>query len=210
MERMVEAQVAVEAETGVEAGASSRRRGSRLGSVAGALRWQGCSQPSATARLLDGLFEEVLLVGGRPTVAVPGRRLPQPEGPDAGLRALEAALAATDAERVVYVPIDGPSLTVDLLLALTAWPEADAVVVGDPADDAAGDSAPPLCAIHRRAVCLEAARARIAAGRRTLQDLFDSVETTRISLARLGIAETDAEPPTHSRAPDDRARLEGR
>lgn len=196
MERVFEAEA--------EARPSNRRRGSRIGNVAGALRWRGCSQPSATARLLDGLFEEVLLVGGRPAVGVPGRRLPQPDDPEAGLPALAAALAATDAERVLYVSTDGPSLTVDLLLALTAWPEAEAVVAGE----AAGD-APPLCAIHRRAVCLDAARARIAEGRRTLQDLFDSVETTGVSLARLGIAETDAEPPTHFRAPGDRARLEG-
>lgn len=206
-----------ETETGTESAHSSRRRASRLGSVAGALLWQGCSQPTATARLLDGLFEEVLLVGGLPALGVPGRRLPQPSGPDAGLRALAAALAATEAERVVFAAKDGPWLTVDLLLALTAWPEADAVVLGhtaggeagDAAYDAAGDAL-PLCAIHRRAVCLEATHARIAEGRRTLQDLFESVETTRLSLARLGIAETDAEPLTPYPAPDDRAWLEGR
>ncbi len=194
-----------EARVGGGPGRARRRRGGRLGSVAGALLWRGCSLPTATARLLDGLFEEVLLVGGRPAVGVPGRRLPQPIGPDAGLCALAAALAATEAERVVFAWMDGPLLTVDLLLALTAWPETDAVVVGD----ATGDT-PPLCTIQRRAVCLEQARVRIAEGRRTLQDLFESVETTKISLAQLGIAEADPESPSHPRARDDRARLEGR
>lgn len=205
MDPVTEAEAEADARVEGGPGRARPRRGSRLGSVAGALLWRGCSLPTAAARLLDGLFEEVLLVGGRPAVGVPGRRLPQPAGPDAGLRALAAALAATETERVVFAWTDGPSLTVDLLLALTAWPEADAVVVGD----ATGDT-PPLCAIQRRAVCLEQARVRIAEGRWTLQDLFESVETTRISLAQLGIAEADPEPPSHPRARDDRARLEGR
>jgi len=193
------------ADTEAEAEQAPPRRRSRLGSVAGALLWEGCSRPRATTDLLAGLFEEVLLVGGGPPSGIPGRRLPGPVGSDPGLPALAAALAATEAERVAYVPTDGPLLTADLLLALTAWPEADVVVVGDGADDA-----PALPAIYRRGVCLGAARARIAEGRRTQHDLLESVETTRVSLAQLGIAEADGPPLTHAPVSDDPVRLEGR
>jgi len=184
---------------------SRGRRGSRLGNVAGALVWARCAQPTQTARLLEGLFEELLRVGGGPAVGVPGRSVPQPAGPDHGLRALVSLLAEAEAERVVVVADDGAGPTADLLLALTAWPEADVVVAGE----AEGDAWPP-CAIYRRAVCLEAARARIAEGRRALPDLLESVETTRVSLAQLGIAEDAAEPLTRAHAPGDLAGLEGR
>ena len=184
---------------------SRGRRGSRLGNVAGALLWERCSRPTETARLLDGLFEEVLRVGGEPSIEAPGRWLPQPVDPDHGLRALVSLLAEAEAERVVVVAADRAGPTADLLLGLTAWPGADVVVAGD----APGDVSPP-CAIYRRGVCLEAARARIAEGGQALQDLFESVETKRISRAQLGIAPGDAELRAHSQTPDDLAGLEGR
>ena len=119
-------------------------RDGRIGNVAGAVLLGGASRrmgrdkaalavagvPGATrtARLLDNLFDEVLLVGGAAPEDCPGRHVPDEPGPRCALRGLATALAAASAPRVFVVATDMPLLTPDLVLALVAWPEADAVV----------------------------------------------------------------------------------
>lgn len=192
---------------------------SRLGNVAGALllggrfqrtgrdeaslERQGVACSTRTARLLARLFEETLLVGGAPEAAAPGRRVVDPAGPSCALRGLVAALDASEAERVLVVATDLPCLTADLLLALTAWPEADAVVP----TDVRGDH--PLCAIYRRERCLATARARLESGQLALSDLLHGVETARAPIEALGVAEGLVDPFTNVDTPAQLARREG-
>lgn len=193
--------------------------GSRLANVSGALLlggpstrmgrdkahldWQGEAWSTRAARLLDTLFEETLLVGGEPEQAAPGRRVQDPPGPRCALRGLVGALEAATAERVLVVATDLPLLSADLLLALTAWPEADAVVP----TDAKGDH--PLSAIYRREVCLAVARAHLADGRLALSALLAEVDSDRVPLAALGLADLGASTLANINSPEDLARLEG-
>ena len=132
----------------------------------------GTDAPTRVARLLATLFEEVLLVGDNPPADAPGRRVPDVEGPPCPLRGLVSALEAADAERVLVVAGDLPLVNADLLLALFAWPEADAVV------PRTGDGAHPLCALYRREAVFAVARSRLAAGDLKLHDLLDVLDTT--------------------------------
>ena len=139
----------------------------------------GIAAATRIARLLATLFEEVLLVGGDPPADAPGRRVPDVEGPLCPLRGLTGALEAAEGERVLVVAGDLPLVTADLLLALFAWPEADAVV---PRTD---DGAHPLCAIYRREAVLPVARSRLAAGDLKLHDLLDVLDTRYLDDADL-------------------------
>jgi molybdopterin-guanine dinucleotide biosynthesis protein A len=165
----------------------SGRRGDRFANVAGAVLTGGASSrmgsdkaqlvvggvASATrvARCLALLCEDVVLVGGDPPADAPGRRAPDAEGPRSALRGLVSALAAVRAEFVLVVATDLPFVTPDLLLALVAWPEADAVVPRTP------DGAHPLCALYRREVALAAARRHLAEGRLALSALLGAIAT---------------------------------
>ena len=60
----------------------------------------GESLATRIARLLDPLFAELLLVGGEPPGAAPGRRVPDPPGPRCALRGLVGALEAATAGRM--------------------------------------------------------------------------------------------------------------
>ncbi len=131
------------------------------------------------ARLLATLFEEVLWVGGDPPTDAPGRRVPDVEGPPCPLRGLTGALEAAGGERVLVVAGDLPRVTADLLLALFAWPEADAVV------PRTGDGSHPLCAIYRREAVLPVARSRLAAGDLKLRDLLDVLDARYLDDADL-------------------------
>ena len=167
----------------------------RIGNVAGAVLLGGASSrmgrdkahlavggvPGATraARLLATLFEEVLLVGGSPPEDAPGRRVSDGDGPACALRGLVAALAAASAPRVLVVATDLPLLTPDLLLALVAWPEADAVV------PQTSHGPQPLCALYARDAVLPAARARLASGELALHGLLAAVATSQLGPADL-------------------------
>jgi molybdopterin-guanine dinucleotide biosynthesis protein A len=126
-------------------------------------------EPAAVrlARLLAGLFDDVLLVGGDPPAAAPGRRVPDREGPRCALRGLASALAAAREERVLVLATDLMAMTPDLLLALVAYPVADAVV------PRAGGVAQPLCALYRREPALAAARRSLERGRLALMSVLD-------------------------------------
>lgn len=179
-------------------------RSTRMGRDKAHIAWRGEAWSTRAARLLDSLFEETLLVGGAPASEAPGRRVADPAGPVCALRGLVGALEAARSDRVVVVATDLPLLSADLLLALTAWPECDAVVPSD----AQGDH--PLCAIYRREPCAAVARAHLAEERLALGKLLAAVDTERVSLDLLGLADLAGEPLVNVNTPEDLARLEAR
>ncbi len=154
------------------------------------------------AGLLGSLFEEVLLVGGAPPDDTPGRAVSDPSGPVCALRGLVAALSATRAERVLVLATDLPLLTADLLLALTAWPEHDAVA---PRDEAGTH---PLCAVYRRVPVLEIARERLEAGQLQLHALLDVLDTGYLEGADLACVDPDTKALTNINTPEDLIRAE--
>lgn len=167
----------------------------RMGRDKATLELGGTPLATRLARLLDRLFEEVLLVGGRPPPHAPGRFVPDPEGPVCALRGLAAALEAARNPRVLVVATDLPLLTPAVVLALVAFPEADAVV------PRCARGLQPLCAVYRRERILPLARERLAAGELALRGLLDVVETRELGpddLARVdpnGLAFTNVNTP---------------
>lgn len=168
----------------------------RLGNVAGALLLGGPPQSGRpgggadetntlelAATLLAGVFEETWLVGGVPSASLPGRRVAEPAGPPDALRGLAGALAAAEAERVLVVSADRPGPTLDLVLALTAWPEQEAVVVEDPR------GAPLGCAIYRRESVLRSVQERLVGSEASLEELHAALGAERVSTRMLGLAE---------------------
>jgi molybdopterin-guanine dinucleotide biosynthesis protein A len=173
----------------------------RMGRDKARLEWQGEAWSTRTARLLAGVFEETLLVGGEPAPDAPGRAVADPAGPACALRGLVGALEAARCERVLVVATDLPLLAEDLLLALVAWPESDVVL---PAD---AGGAHPLCAIYRRDACLPVARDHLATGRLALHALVGALESDRVSLEDLGLADLGPAVLTNVNTPDELARL---
>ena len=143
----------------------------RMGSDKARLAIGGVALATRVARCLASICEDVVLVGGDPPPDAPGRRVPDAEGPRCALRGLVSALEGVRAERVLVVATDLPFVTPDLLLALVAWPEADAVV------PRSSDGAHPLCALYRRERALEAARKHLAEQRLALSALLDAIDT---------------------------------
>ena len=137
---------------------------SRMGRDKAQLSLDGESLAARSARLLARCFQEVLLVGAPPAAAAlcapagPLRLAADPPGPRCPLRGLVGALSAAQAPRVVVIATDLPGLCDDLPLALSAWPDADAVI------PRRGGRPEPLCALWRRDAVLPLARARLAAG----------------------------------------------
>jgi molybdopterin-guanine dinucleotide biosynthesis protein A len=142
----------------------------RMGADKAHMEIDGEAAAVVLARRLGGLFEDVLLVGGDPPAAAPGRRVADPEGPRSALRGVVGALAAARSERVVVLATDLPGVTPDLLLALVAAPEADAVL---PRTDAGPE---PLCALYRREPVLAEARRRLAGDALALHALLGALE----------------------------------
>jgi molybdopterin-guanine dinucleotide biosynthesis protein A len=174
----------------------------RMGRDKAHLEWQGEAWSTRTANLLAGLFTETLLVGGTPNADAHGLRVSDPVGPRCALRGFVGALDAATSSRVLVVATDLPLLCADLLLALCAWPENDAVV---PRDDQ-GDQ--PLCAIYRREPCLEVARANLESGRLSMRDLLAHVECSRVTFADLGLSDLGDVPLTNINTPEELATLE--
>lgn len=148
---------------------------SRMGQDKSRLAVAGVPGAVRAARLLDTLFEEVLLVGGDPPSAAPGRQVADGEGPRCALRGLVAALDAARSEAVCVVATDMPALSPLLLAGLVAWPAADAVVPRD----AAGVHA--LCALYRVEAVLPVARERLARDELALRGVLDAVETNYVT-----------------------------
>ncbi len=175
---------------------------SRMGSDKAQLAVGGVASATRVARCLALLCEDVVLVGGEPPADAPGRRAPDGEGPRCALRGVVAALAAARAERVLVVATDLPFVTPDLLLALVAWPEADAVVPRTP------DGAHPLCALYRREHALAAARRNLAAERLALSELLGAIETRYLEGDDLRAVDPDGIALTNLNTAEDVARAE--
>jgi len=158
---------------------------SRMGTDKASLDFAGEPLARRAACLLDRLFDELWLVGGEPPSEAPGRRVADAEGPRCALRGLVTALEVATRDRVVVLATDLPLTTPDLLLALTAYPEHDAVV---PRRDGRSH---PLCAIYRREPVLAVARRRLVAGRLRLGELLAELDTAYLEGADLESVDAD-------------------
>lgn len=163
-------------------------------------------EPAAVrlAKLLAGLFEDVLLVGGEPPASAPGRHVADAEGPRSALRGVASALAAAREDRVLVLATDLMGITPDLLLGLTAFPEADAVV------PRAGGFAQPLCALYRRSPALAAADHCMARNTLALGALLDRLEVRWLEGDDLRALDPGGGALTNVNTPDDYARLRER
>jgi molybdopterin-guanine dinucleotide biosynthesis protein A len=173
----------------------------RMGLDKAGLEFRGESLAARAAGLLEGVCEDVVLVGGDPPVDAPGRRAPDPEGPRCALRGLVGALEAARGERVLVLATDLPLVTPDLLLALVAYPQADAVA------PRGVDGAQPLCAIYRRDTVLPVARAHLADGRLALSALLEEIQTEWLEGDALRILDPRGAVLTNVNAPEDLAAL---
>jgi molybdopterin-guanine dinucleotide biosynthesis protein A len=93
-----------------------------------------------------------------------------PPGPACPLRGLVGALEAAREERVLVLGCGGEPPAPDLVLALLAAPDADAVV---PRTEAGSE---PLRALYRREPVRSRARTRFEAGQLALQELLDELD----------------------------------
>jgi len=159
------------------------RADGRLASVAGAVIPGAAIQPDVPgeadaaariARLLAALFEEVICVGSDPPADTQGRRAGEVDGPPGVLRDIGSALAAATAERVLVVAAGTEEASPDLLLALVAWPEAEAVV------PRARGAALPSCALYRREVALRALREQFASGRNDVRAWLEALDAAYV------------------------------
>jgi molybdopterin-guanine dinucleotide biosynthesis protein A len=177
---------------------------SRIGSDKAHLPIGGVPGAVRVARLLDGLFAEVLLVGGDPPAEAAGRRVPDGPGPVAALRGLVAALAASTTPWLFVAATDLPLLTPDLVLAIVAWPEADAVV------PRTQRGPHPLCSLYRVEAVLPVARRNLAHGSLTLRSLLDEVATAWLGPDDVAIVDPDGVALSNVNTPDDLAQVERR
>jgi molybdopterin-guanine dinucleotide biosynthesis protein A len=127
--------------------------------------------------------------------------VPDVDGPCCALRGLASALGATECERVLVVATDLPLRTPDLVLALVAWPEADAVVPRD------ANGPHPLCALYRREPVLALARERLAANQLALRGLLDRVATAYFEGADLACVDPEGRALTNVNTPEELDRL---
>ena len=177
---------------------------SRMGRDKARLPLQGVSAAVHLASMLADLFEEVLLVGGDPPGGTPGRPVPDPEGPRCALRGLVGALEAASQERILVVATDLLSLSPPLLLALLAWPEADAVV------PRTGAKAHPLCALYRREPVRTVARRRLAAGQLSLLGLLEEIRASYLEGPDLRAVDPDGSALFNANTPEELEQLRER
>jgi molybdopterin-guanine dinucleotide biosynthesis protein A len=171
---------------------------SRMGRDRAHLSFAG--QPAATriTSLLAGLFGEVLIAGGDPPESAVGRRVADQGEPQCALRGLVTALTAATRERVLVVATDLPLVTADLLLALVAWPEADAVV------PSVNGRLQPLCALYRREPVLAVARSRLAAGGDlAVRGLLEEIDTVTLEAADVAQVDPDGTALFNVNTPED-------
>jgi molybdopterin-guanine dinucleotide biosynthesis protein A len=156
------------------------------------------------ARRLARIFDEVLLVGGDPPADTLGRRVPDPPGPACALRGVVGALEAARDARVLVLATDLPLVNDALLLALVAWPDADAVV------PRAGEGRHALCALLSRERVLPVAKRRLAAGDLALHGLFGEIRTAWLEGEILARLDPEGLALTNVNTPEDLARVERR
>ncbi len=169
----------------------------RMGHDKARMEIGGTAGATRLARLLDGLCEDLLLVGGSPPEEAPGRRVPDPAGPVCALRGLVAALEAAREPRLLVVATDLPLLTADLVLALVAAPEADVVL------PRTARGRQPLCALYRRETVLPLARERLAADRLALHGLLDAVDTVELGPEELALVDPTGQALTNVNTPEE-------
>jgi molybdopterin-guanine dinucleotide biosynthesis protein A len=153
------------------------------------------------ARLLASLVGEVLVVGGEPPDTEYGRFVADVEGPQCAMRGLATALSATEADRMLIVATDLPLVTPDLLLALIAWPEADAVV------PRTVDGAHPLCGLYARDAVLPVALERLAGADLSMSGLLAAIEPAYIEPADLARVDPDGVALTNLNSAEDLERV---
>jgi molybdopterin-guanine dinucleotide biosynthesis protein A len=163
-------------------------------------------EPVATrlAKLLAALFEDVLLVGGDPPAGAPGRHVADLAGPRCALRGVASSIAAAREERVLVLATDLMAMTPDVLLGLSAFPEADAVV------PRSGGFAQPLCAVYRRAPALAAARENLADEKLALAALLERLEVRWLEGGDLAALDPSGLALANVNTPSDYARLAAR
>jgi len=153
--------------------------------VAGTGSRESSLQVARTARLLATLFCDVGILaedgetGGEPFAGEPLRAIEPLPGPASGLAGLVAALEAANEERVLILAADLVHVTPDLLLGLTAWPEAPVVT------PRVASLCQPLCAIYRKEEVLPLARAHWRAGDADLHALLGRLECGHVEGADL-------------------------
>jgi len=154
------------------------------------------------AGLLGTLVAEVQIVGGASALPAGTRFVADVEGPQCALRGLVTALSASACERLLVVAADLPLVTPDLLLALIAWPEADAVV------PRGADGAQPLCALYARDPVLAVARERLTGGELALSGLLAAIDTAYVEPAALARLDPHGDVLMNLNSPEDFAAIE--
>ena len=125
----------------------------RLGNVAGVvLSGDSAARVREAADLLERICEQVVIVD-EPEASLLGR--------------LVAGLQAADAQRVLVLDASFQRPSLELVLALTAWPEGPAVVA-----EMAADVEAAACVIYVREAVLPRARARLESGETGLPGLL--------------------------------------
>lgn len=178
--------------------------GTRLGRDKTRVLLAGVPAATLLGRRLGRIFEEVLLVGGAPPDDTPGRRVPDPPGSACALRGVLGALQAAQGERVLVLATDLPLISDALLLALVAWPEADAVA------PRIREGSHALCALLSRERVLPVAERRFAAGDLALHGLFGEVGTVWLEGETLARLDPEGLALTNMNTPEDLARVERR
>lgn len=176
--------------------------GSRLGQDKSRVPLAGTAAATRLAQRLARLFEEVWLVGGDPPGDAPGRRVEDPAGPACALRGVVGALEAARGERVLVLATDLPLVSDELLLALVALPEADAVL------PRSGEGRHALCALFARERVLPVARRRLAAGDLALRALLSEVDTRWLEGPDLARLDPRGEALANLNTPEDLVRIE--
>lgn len=159
------------------------RADGRLANVAAAVIPGADARPPAPAeareaarivRRLATLFEEVICVGSEPPADTGARRADEVDGPPGVLRDIGSALAAATAERVLVVAAGAEEASPELLLALAAWPEAEAVLPRGPG------ATRPSCALYQRETALRAFREQMASGRSDVRAWLEALDTAYV------------------------------
>jgi molybdopterin-guanine dinucleotide biosynthesis protein A len=173
----------------------------RMGSDKAHLPVAGEAAGTRLAKRLAATFADVLLVGGDPPADAPGRRVPDLDGPRSAMRGIASSLAAAREERVLVLATDLMAMTPDVLLGLTAYPEAEAVV------PRAAGFAQPLCALYRRAPALVAARDCLAREKLALMALLDRLAVRWLEGDDLAALDPDGAAFANVNTPGDYARV---
>lgn len=161
----------------------------------------GRSYAGRISGLLSEFFEEVYLVGGNPPPDAVGTFVADGEGPQCPLRGLVAVLEAARAPRVLIVATDMPLVTPELVLALTALPEADIVLPQSPR------GLQLLCAIYRRESVLPLAKRRLAKGQLALHEMLECVEVCKLVPDQLAQIDLNGRALQNINTPEDSQRL---